>query len=128
MSLQLDLMSEQENHEFFEALERINRAGSAVKVIAWALTGMALAGISVAGWVWTVNQVQSELGEDLDKLKPKVEQLETRAVRYDAAPPPSQAQFYEIDKRLDRTETQLKDIREQSALILEAVKKLESRP
>ena len=121
-------MNEQENTDFFEALERVNRAGSAVKVIAWALGGMAVAGISVAGWVWTVNQIQREHAEDLQDIKPKVAALETRAVRYDAAPPPSQSQFHEIDKRLDRTETQLTDIREQTALILDTLKKLEARP
>lgn len=128
MSLHFELMSEQEQHELFEALERINHAGSALKVIAWALGGLAAAGVAVAGWVFTVNQVQAEHGEDIAELQPKVAQLETRAVKFDAAPPPTQAQFHDIDKRLDRTEDQLADIKEQSALILEAVKKLEARP
>ncbi len=128
MSIHFNAMSEQENTEFFEALERINHAGNAVKVIAWALTGMAVAGISVAGWVFTVNQVQTEHSEELRELTPKVIQLETRAVRFDAAPPPTQAQFHDIDKRLDRTEVQLLDIREQTQMILESVKKLEARP
>jgi hypothetical protein len=78
--------------------------------------------------VFTVNQVQTEHSEELRELAPKVIQLETRAVRFDAAPPPTQAQFHDIDKRLDRTEVQLLDIREQTEMILESVKKLEARP
>lgn len=128
MTIHQHPMNETEQSDFFEAIDRVNRAGSALKFIAWALGGMAAAGIAVAVWVANVNAGQSEHSEVLKNHEPRIQQLETRAVRFDAAPPPSQAQFHDIDKRLDRTETQLSDIREQTALILEAVKKLESRP
>jgi hypothetical protein len=121
-------MDHDEQNDFFEAIERVNRAGSALRLIFGALVAMAAAGLSVAVWVWTVNEVQADHGETLKVLTPRVEALETRAVRFDAAPPPSQAQFHEIDKRLDRMEQTAVTLREQTALILEAVKNLESRP
>lgn len=128
MTIHEHQMSDGEQSDFFEAIDRVNRAGSALKVIAWALGGMAAAGVAVAVWVANVNQGQARVAETLKSHEPRIQQLEVRAVRFDAAPPPSQAQFHDIDKRLDRTETQLLDIREQTALILEAVKKLEARP
>lgn len=135
MTINHHQMSETEQGDFFTAIDRINRAGNALKIIVWALVGLTTAGLAVAWWVWNVNAGQAEIRKDqtshketLDKLEPRLQTLETRAVRFDAAPPPSQAQFHEIDKRLDRHEIQLLDIREQTALILEAVKKLESRP
>jgi chromosome segregation ATPase len=121
-------MNEEENADFFQALERVNRAGNAVRVIVWALGSMIVAGMTVTVWVWTVNRNQVAHEEELRDIKPRVSALETRAVKYDASPPPSISQFHEIDKRLDRTETQLADIRELNSLILESVKKLESKP
>jgi hypothetical protein len=121
-------MNQDEQSDFFDAIERVNRAGSALKVIAWSLGGLTAAGLAVAGWVLQVNWAQAEHGETLKVQTPRVEALETRAVRFDAAPPPSQAQFHDIDKRLDRMEQNSAMLREQTALILEAVKKLEARP
>ena len=121
-------MSSDEQEGFFDAVEKFNRTSSALKVIAWALGAMAAAGLAVAGWVWTVNQIQSEHIEDFRDIKPRVSALETRAVRFDAAPPPTSAQFYDLDKRLDRMEQNALVMREQSAMILDTLKKLESRP
>lgn len=145
MTLANHEMDHDEQSAFFEAMDRVNRAGSALKVIAWALGGLTAAGLSVAVWVLNVNWAQADHGkkigemspkveaftpalETVKELKPRVEALEARAVRYDAAPPPSQAQFYEIDKRLDRMEQTAVTLREQNALILESLKKLEARP
>lgn len=121
-------MSEHEEEGFFDAMERINKTGSALKVIAWALGLMAVAGLSVAGWVWAVNDAQAEHDEEIREIKPRVAALETRAVRFDAAPPPTSAQFYDLDKRLDRMEQNALTLREQNAMILDTLKKLESRP
>lgn len=121
-------MNEEENADFFNAIERVNRAGNAVRVIVWALGSMIVAGMTVTVWVWTVNRNQVTHEEELRDIKPRVMALETRAVRFDAAPPPTQAQFYEIDKRLDRMEQASVTLKEQNALILDTLKKLESRP
>jgi hypothetical protein len=121
-------MSHEEESDLFDVMKKVNDAGSALKFIAWAFGGMAVAGLGVAGWVWTVNQLQAEHDEEIRDMKPRVYALETRAVRYDAAPPVSREQLYEIDKRLAKNEDQLSTIKEQSAMILETLKKLESRP
>lgn len=121
-------MSAGENEDFFAAIDRVNRAGNAVKIIAWALGALLAGGLFVAGWVWSVNDKQGKHDEDLRDIKPRVIALETRAVRFDAAPPPSAREFYELDKRLDRMEQASVTLKEQNALILETLKKLESRP
>ena len=121
-------MTANEEDGFFDAVEKFNKTSSALKVIAWALGAMAAAGLAVAGWVWTVNDIQTEHSESFRDITPRVQALETRAVRFDAAPPPSQAQFYDIDKRLDRMEQNSLTLREQNSMILESLKKLESRP
>lgn len=128
MTMQSHDMTSDEEEGFFDAVEKFNRTSSALKIIAWAIGCMAAAGLAVAGWVWTVNRIQSEHIEDFRDIKPRVAALETRAVRFDAAPPPSQAQFYDIDKRLDRMEQNALTLREQNAMILDTLKKLESRP
>jgi hypothetical protein len=128
MTMENHDMTRSEEEGFFDAVERFNKTSSALKIIAWALGAMAVAGLGVAGWVWGVNAIQSEHIEDFADIKPRVAALETRAVRFDAAPPPSQAQFFDIDKRLDRMEQNAITLREQNAMILESLKKLESRP
>lgn len=121
-------MNQGEEDSFFDVMEKFNRTGSALRTIAWALGLMAAAGLAVAGWVWAVNDAQAEHDEELRDMKPRVVALETRAVRFDAAPPPTSAQFYDLDKRLDRMEQNSLTLREQNAMILDTLKKLESRP
>lgn len=121
-------MSEREEEGFFDAVEKFNRTSSALKIIAWALGAMAAAGVSVAFWVRTVNEVQTAHGEDIRDMKPRVVALETRAVRYDAAPPPSREQIYELDKRLDRMEQNSATLREQNAMILQELRNLQGKP
>ncbi len=114
-------MNDEEQNEFFEKVDAVNRAGSALKLIAWAIGGMAVAGLSVAIWVLNVNWAQAEHGKKIEELTPRVDALEKRGIQYDAAPPVSREQFHELDMRLGRME-------QQTALILETLKKLESRP
>jgi hypothetical protein len=128
MTLGTHNMSEHEEEGFFDVMEKFNRTGSALRFIAWALGLMAVAGLSVAGWVWAVNQAQTEHDEEIRDMKPRVAALETRAVRFDAAPPPSASQFYDLDKRLDRMEQSATTLKEQNAMILQELRKLQGKP
>ena len=121
-------MNDDEQNEFFKHVDSVNRAGSALKIIAWAIGGMAVAGLSVAIWVLNVNWAQAEHGKKIEELTPRVSALEKRGIQYDAAPPVSREQFHGLDMRLGRMEQSATTLKEQTALILETLKKLESRP
>lgn len=121
-------MSQEEEIDLFDVMKKANEAGSALKFIAWAFGGMAVSGLAVAGWVWTVNQLQAEHDEEIRDMKPRVAALETRAVRFDAAPPPSASQFYDLDKRLDRMEQSATTLKEQNAMILQELRNLQGKP
>lgn len=121
-------MNQGEEDSFFDVMEKFNRTGSALRFIAWALGLMAVAGLSVAGWVWAVNDAQAEHDEELRDMRPRVAALETRAVRFDASPPPSSAQFYELDKRLDRMEQSATTLKEQNAMILQELRNIQGKP
>lgn len=121
-------MNQGEEDSFFDVMEKFNRTGSALRTIAWAIGAMAVAGLAVAGWVWAVNDAQAEHDSEIRDIKPRVVALETRAVRFDAAPPPSSAQFYELDKRLDRMEQSATTLKEQNAMILQELRNLQGKP
>jgi len=111
-----------------DAMDRINKAGSALRVIAWALGLMAVAGVSVFGWVWTVNDVQKTHEVEIQDIKPRVTAMEARAIRTDASPPVSREQFYELDKRLDRMEQGAITLKEQNSIILQELRNLQGKP
>jgi hypothetical protein len=121
-------MNEIEENSFMDAMDRINKAGSALRVIAWALGLMAVAGVSVFGWVWTVNDVQKTHEVEIQDIKPRVTAMEARAIRTDASPPVSREQFYELDKRLDRMEQGAITLKEQNSIILQELRNLQGKP
>lgn len=119
-------MRKDEESGFIDAMDRINSTCSAIKSIAWALGGMAACGLAVAGWVWTVNNIQSNHDNELKELRPKVADLEKRAVRLDATPSVTVTQLYDLDKRLARNEDKLQSIVEQNAMILSELRKIQN--
>lgn len=128
MTLHDQAMEPKDQDDFFDVLEKMNRTGTFLRCIVWALGLMAVSGLSVAAWVWTVNEAQAEHSHELTEIKPRVAALETRAVKFDAAPPASRDQFYELDKRLDRLEQSSLTVREQTAMILSELRKMQDLP
>lgn len=116
-----------EQGQLLDAADRFNRAGNAVRLIAWALAAMATAGLSVAGWVWTVDRTQKDHDAAIKDFRPRVEALETRAVRIDAAQPPTREQLFELDKRLERMEQNAATVKEQNAMIIYELRSLQGK-
>lgn len=116
-------LSPLEQHNFTHALDKVNKVGSALKIIAWALGTIAIAGLSVAYWVWGMNTITHDTEVKVKEITPRVASLEARAIRVDATPAMTQAQYYELDKRLDMLGQQYSTLREQNTLILQEVRK-----
>lgn len=127
MTIGKHTISGAEEDTFFNAIDRVNRAGNAVRVIAWALGVIVVAGLSVAAWVATVNRVQMEHTAALQDMKPRLAILENRAVVYDAAPPPSREQIFELDKRLARMEQSASTLKEQNAMIIQELRNIQGK-
>jgi hypothetical protein len=116
-------MTTEQEHDTLELLERLNGATSFLRSIAWAMGGLAVAGVSVAGWVWTVNAVQNDHTQDLLELKPRVASLEVQQARRDSIVIPSLTQIHDLDKRLARIEDKFQAITEQNAMMIELLRK-----
>lgn len=121
-------MNDEEQNHFFDAIDRVNKAGSALRMIFGALSAMAIAGLSVAAWVWMVNQVQNDHAQSLNDIKPRISNLETWKTKVEAIPTPTVSQLHELDKRLSTVETRLISIYEQNSIILETLKAIERKP
>jgi hypothetical protein len=120
-------MSAREEEDFIDTLEKLNKTGTFLRFIAWAIGSLFCGSIGVAIWVWQVNKSQEEATAAVNDFRPRLSALETRAVRFDASPPVSLSQFHDLDKRLDRMEQQGMTLKEQNALILDTLKRLEGR-
>lgn len=116
-------MTAQQEDDTIDLLEKLNGTGQFLKFIAWAIGAMAVAGLSVAGWVWTVNGKQSEHSRDISELKPKVTALEYSQARREAMSIPSLNQIHELDNRLARIEEKFQNITEQNAMVIELLRK-----
>lgn len=126
-------MSDKDQNEFFEALDRINRAGQSLRLIVWALGGIVLAGICVAAWVWNVNLSDQRQSEGLSHITTRMTDtekrtgsLETWVTKHDAAPRVTLVDVHAIDKRVAQVEEKLLTIREQNAMIMETLRQIEN--
>lgn len=116
------MTAQQEDHTL-DLLEKLNGTGQFLRFIAWALGGMAVCGLAVAGWVFNVNRTQLDHTRDIDDLKPKVSALQFEAARRDVAAAPTLTQIHELDNRLARIEEKFANIQEQNAMVIELLRK-----
>lgn len=125
-------MNHEEQNDFFDLVEKLNKTGNAFRFIVWALAGLVGCGLLVAAWVWRVNETQLTHGKKIVEHDGKIEASEIRYRSIDtwkatseASPKVTQADMFGLERRLQRTEDQLTTIKEQNAFMMETLRKID---
>ena len=125
-------MDHEEQGDFFDLVEKLNKTGNAFRFIAWAFGGMVACGLIVAGWVWRVNETQVTHGKKIVEHDGKIESVQARHQSLDtwkatseASPKVTQADMFSLERRLQKTEDQLITIKEQNAYMMETLRRID---
>ncbi len=87
--------------------------------------GTALIGVGI--WVYTQQNANTTQDKEITELKPRVASLENWKLVRDSSPVVTLQDLHAMDKRLSTQEDKLATIKEQNALILETLKRLEAK-
>lgn len=107
------------------------RLGSLVPLVKSLIGGaFAIAGAVVACGVWVYSQQEANAKQEvrLDKIEPRVSQLENWKLVRDSSPIVTLTDMHNLDKRLQKNEDQLSTIKEQNALILQELRNIQGKP
>jgi hypothetical protein len=111
-----------------DIIDKLAKLLPMVKILIGGASCIAMALLSVAAWVWTEQSLNASQEERIQKIVPRVESLENWKLIRDSSPAVTLSDLHAMDKRLSSHEDKLATIKEQNALILETLRKLESRP
>lgn len=88
--------------------------------------GAAIVGIAI--WVYSQQDANAKQEVRLDKIEPRVSQLENWKLVRDSSPIVTLTDMHNLDKRLQKNEDQLSTIKEQNALILQELRNIQGKP